>query len=74
MLEVAVIGGEEIELVIAPALVSDPLAKDHDPQLQLPHFNLSLSWVWKQVSSGATAAQCFCAATAARTPVHWEHG
>ena len=42
ILEVAVIGGEEIELVIAPALVTNALAKDHDPQLQLPDFKLKL--------------------------------
>src|SRR6202011_4702330 len=42
VLEVAVIGGEEIELVIAPALVTNALAKDYDPQLQLPHFKLKL--------------------------------
>src|ERR1700685_4566128 len=42
VLEMTVIGGEQVELVIAPALVPNPLTKDHDPQLQLPHFQLKL--------------------------------
>ena len=29
-------------MVIAPALVTNALAKDHDPQLQLPDFKLKL--------------------------------
>ena len=37
-------GEKEIELVIAPALVSDALAKDYDPQLQLPDFKLQLGF------------------------------
>src|SRR5580692_2373812 len=44
ILEVAIIGGEKIELVVAPALVGDPLAKDYDVQLQLPNFKLQLSF------------------------------
>jgi hypothetical protein len=44
ILEVAIIGGEEIELVVAPALVSNPLAKDYDVQLQLPNFKPQLSF------------------------------
>jgi hypothetical protein len=69
---VAVIGGDEIELVIAPALVTNALAKDHDPQLQLPDFKLKLGLEAGDV--GCTDAQCFCAATAARTPVDCENG
>ena len=44
ILEVAIIGGEKIELVVAPALVGNPLAKDYDVQLQLPNFKLQLSF------------------------------
>src|SRR5260370_11549653 len=44
ILEVAIIGGEKIELVVAPALVSNPLAKDYDLQLQLPNFKPQLSF------------------------------
>src|ERR1700730_4553283 len=44
VLEVAIIGGEKIELVVAPALVSNLLAKDYDRQLQRPNFKLQLSF------------------------------
>ena len=36
VLEVSVVGGEEIELEILRALVLDVLAVDHDPQAELP--------------------------------------
>ena len=36
ILEVAIIGGEEIELVVAPALVSNSLAKDYDVHAPAP--------------------------------------
>src|SRR5882724_6515816 len=44
ILEMPIIGGEKIELVVAPALVSNSLAKDYDLQLQLPNFKLQLSF------------------------------
>jgi hypothetical protein len=40
VLEVAVVGGEQVELVILGALVMNPLAVDHHPQLKSPDRQL----------------------------------
>src|SRR5208282_4863005 len=40
--EVTVVGGEQIELVILWAPMMNPLAIDHDPQLQSPDCQLKL--------------------------------
>ena len=44
ILEVAVVGREQIELVIAAALMSNPFAKDHRAQFQLPNLKPQLSF------------------------------
>ena len=44
ILEVAVVGREQIELVIAPALMGNPFAKDHRAQFQRPSLKPQLSF------------------------------
>ena len=72
ILEVAIIGGEKIELVIAPAPVSDPLAKDYDVQIQRPNFKLQLGLETGDLRLHRLPV--VLRATAARTPVHWQKG
>src|SRR2546428_11686987 len=40
VLEVAVVGRKQIELVILRALVMNPLAVDHHPQIEVPRLQL----------------------------------
>jgi hypothetical protein len=40
VLEVAVVGRKQVELVILGALVMNPLAVDHHPQIELPRLKL----------------------------------
>src|SRR6266852_3584608 len=72
VLEVAVVGRKQIELVILGALVMNPLAVDHHPQIELPR--LSLSRVSKPLTSESTGVHCCWAATRALIPVHLQKG
>ena len=71
ILEVAVVGGEQVELVIAPALMSNPFAKDHRPQFQLPNLKPQESLETADLRLHRRPALL---RADRRTPVHWQNG